>query len=90
MTYSEERHDQGGSFLIGLLAGTVVGAGLGLLLAPKPGSDLRHQIAEQADAFKQTASEGYQRAADAAGDLANRGRAAMGSGMEEVSPRATG
>jgi gas vesicle protein len=32
----------GGSFVVGLLAGTVLGAGLGMLFAPKGGSGLRH------------------------------------------------
>ena len=43
-----EREDGGGSFLMGLLAGTVLGAGLGMLFAPKAGSELRNQISEQA------------------------------------------
>ena len=43
-----EREDGGGSFLMGLLAGTVLGAGLGMLFAPKTGSELRNQIGEQA------------------------------------------
>jgi gas vesicle protein len=37
-----EREDGGSSFLMGLLAGTVLGAGLGMLFAPKAGSDLRN------------------------------------------------
>ena len=36
-----EREDGGGSFLMGLLAGTVLGAGLGMLFAPKPGAEVR-------------------------------------------------
>ena len=43
-----EREDGGGSFLMGLLAGTVLGAGLGMLFAPKAGSELRNQLGEQA------------------------------------------
>ena len=42
-----EREDGGGSFLMGLLAGTVLGAGLGMLFAPKAGSELRNQLSEQ-------------------------------------------
>ena len=38
----------GGSFVMGLLTGTVLGAGLGMLFAPKAGSELRGQLSEQA------------------------------------------
>jgi gas vesicle protein len=89
MHYADDRQDQGASFLVGLLAGTVVGAGLGLLFAPKPGSDLRQQLADQANTLRHQASEGYQRAADTADDLAGRGRAAMGR-MEDTASRVSG
>src|ERR671939_2131497 len=64
----------GGSFVMGLLTGTVLGAGLGMLFAPKAGSELRGQIQEQAGNIANTASEGYRRATEAAGDWADRGR----------------
>ena len=34
----------GGSFVMGLLTGTVLGAGLGMLFAPKSGHELRNQL----------------------------------------------
>ena len=43
-----EREEGSGAFLMGLLAGTVLGAGLGMLFAPKAGADLRNQLSEQA------------------------------------------
>ena len=43
-----EREEGGGSFLMGLLAGTVLGAGLGMLFAPKAGSELRSQLSDSA------------------------------------------
>ena len=64
----------GGSFVMGLLTGTVLGAGLGMLFAPKSGSDLRNQLSEQAGNLRGTASEGYRRASEAAGDWAEKGR----------------
>ena len=64
----------GGSFVMGLLTGTVLGAGLGMLFAPKSGSELRNQLSEQAGNLANTASQGYRRATEAAGDLADRGR----------------
>jgi len=64
----------GGSFVMGLLTGTVLGAGLGMLFAPKAGSDTRQQLTEQASTIANTATEGYRRASETATDLANRGR----------------
>jgi len=64
----------GGSFVMGLLTGTVLGAGLGMLFAPKSGTELRNQLSEQAGNLANTASEGYRRATEAAGDWADRGR----------------
>ena len=64
----------GGSFVMGLLTGTVLGAGLGMLFAPKAGSELRNQIGEQAGNLANTASDGYRRATEQAGQWADRGR----------------
>ena len=70
----ENEGSGGGSFVIGLLTGTVLGAGLGMLFAPKSGSELRGQLSEQAGNLKNTASEGYRKASETAGDWADRGR----------------
>ena len=64
----------GGSFVMGLLTGTVLGAGLGMLFAPKSGSELRGQLSEQAGKVANQASEQYRRASETASDLADRGR----------------
>ena len=64
----------GGSFVMGLLTGTVLGAGLGMLFAPKAGSELRNQVAEQAGNLANTASEGYRKASETAGTWAEKGR----------------
>src|SRR5438309_8774993 len=64
----------GGSFVMGLLTGTVLGAGLGMLFAPKAGSELRGKLSEQAGSLANTASEGYRKASEAAGEWADRGR----------------
>src|SRR5512143_2426043 len=70
----ENEGNGGGSFVMGLLTGTVLGAGLGMLFAPRPGSELRNQISEQAGTIANTAQEGYRRASEVATDLADRGR----------------
>ncbi|MGH9331963.1 MAG: YtxH domain-containing protein, partial [Vicinamibacterales bacterium] len=49
-----EREEGSGAFLMGLLAGTVLGAGLGMLFAPKAGSELRSQLSQQANKLRDT------------------------------------
>jgi gas vesicle protein len=74
----------GGSFIIGLLTGTVLGAGLGMLFAPKAGTDLRNQISEQAGNIRNTATESYRKASETASDLADRGRRMYGRARDAV------
>ena len=71
-----EREDGGGSFLMGLLAGTVLGAGLGMLFAPRPGSELRNQLTEQAGKLRETAGGAYSQATDRVTQMVDRGREA--------------
>ena len=71
-----EREDGGGSFLMGLLAGTVLGAGLGMLFAPKAGSELRNQVTEQAGRLKTTANDAYSQASEKVSQMVDRGREA--------------
>jgi gas vesicle protein len=71
-----EREDGGGSFLMGLLAGTVLGAGLGMLFAPKAGSELRNQVSEQAGRLRTTANDAYSQAQEKVSQMVDRGREA--------------
>jgi gas vesicle protein len=75
----------GGSFVMGLLTGTVLGAGLGMLFAPKAGSEIRNQLSEQANTIANTAQEGYRRASETAGDIANKGREMYDKARDAVS-----
>jgi YtxH-like protein len=71
-----EREDGGGSFLMGLLAGTVLGAGLGMLFAPKAGTELRSQLSEQTGRLKTTANDAYSQASEKVSQMVDRGREA--------------
>jgi len=82
-----EREDGGGSFLMGLLAGTVLGAGLGMLFAPKAGAELRNQLNEQAGKLrstandtisqvKSTATDTYSQASDKVSQIVDKGKEA--------------
>ena len=74
----------GGSFVMGLLTGTVLGAGLGMLFAPKAGSELRSQLSEQAGTVANQASDGYRRATESAGQWAEKGREVYNKASEAV------
>ena len=67
-------NEDGGSFLMGLLAGAVVGVGLGMLFAPKAGAELRNQLADQANALADQAQQGYHKVAENAGQWAQKGK----------------
>ncbi len=69
-----EREDGGGSFLMGLLAGTVLGAGLGMLFAPKAGTELRSQLSEQTGRIRSTANDAYSQATEKVSQMVDRGR----------------
>lgn len=76
----------GGGFLMGLLCGAVVGAAVGLLLAPKAGSDLRQQLYESTGRLRRSATDGYVAAVDsvsgAVEDVIGRGKKAAQRGQE--------
>src|SRR5581483_8232005 len=85
MADSFDRYDNessgGGGFMMGLLTGTVLGAGLGMLLAPQSGSELRgaigeqaRNLGEQAKGWGSAAQEQYKKASETASDWADRGR----------------
>jgi gas vesicle protein len=74
----------GGSFVMGLLTGTVLGAGLALLFAPKAGSELRNQLSEQAGSMANQASEGVRRASESASQWAEKGREVYNKASEAV------
>ena len=100
MCSSDLRYDSeggGGGFMMGLITGTVLGAGLGMLLAPKAGSELRGVISEQARNLGTMASEQYRKASENAGPWVERGREfvdkareAVNRGAEEARGYATG
>ena len=85
-----EREDNGGSFLMGLLAGTVLGAGLGMLFAPRAGSELRSQLSEQAGRLRSTAGDTYHQASDKVSKIVDRGREAYDRARSTGSAGETG
>ncbi len=84
-----EREEGGGSFLMGLLAGTVLGAGLGMLFAPKAGSELRSQLTESAGQLRSKAGDFSQQASEKVSQIVDRGREAYDRARSSVSDMAS-
>ena len=77
MADSFDRYDnegQGNGFMMGLLTGAVLGAGIGMLLAPKAGSEMRGALGEQARNLGNMANDQYKKASETATGWAERGR----------------
>ena len=83
----------GGSFVMGLLTGTVLGAGLGMLFAPKSGSELRSQlgstIADGTGRLRDVADQTYSQATDKVSQMVDRGRDAYDRARSSVSNMAS-
>ena len=77
-----DEHEGGGGFMMGLLTGTVLGAGLGMLLAPKSGSELRNQLTEGANSLGR-------RASGAVNDITDRARETAHRAVDQVRGRGT-
>ena len=84
MADTHDRFDNngGGTFVLGLLAGAVLGAGLGMLFAPKAGSKLRNQLFEQAGELANQAQKSYRKVTEDAGQWAEKGQEAAGEWAE--------
>jgi gas vesicle protein len=84
------REDQSGSgFMMGVLTGAFVGAGLALLFAPRPGSEMRAQLGEQYRGLADRVGEQTESLRNAAGQLRDQGRERVQQLSEQLSDRAS-
>jgi gas vesicle protein len=81
-----DRTNHGGGFLMGLVAGSAIGAGLTLCLVPRLAAELRQRVTDSTSNLQHMTSEGLEdararvadvldRVADAAEDVTRRGQA---------------
>lgn len=70
--------DNNSSFVLGLMVGGVLGTIVGIMIAPKPGSETRAELIERSDAWRLRAEE-----------MAAMVRDQMGPAVDEVRERVT-
>jgi gas vesicle protein len=80
--FGEREHSR--LFMYGLLCGAVLGAAAGLLLAPRAGAELRHEMTDSARRLRRKAGEMYDEASHVVGDVAARSRRAFEAGREAL------
>ncbi len=71
-----EDSSNGAAFFCGLLTGLTLGAGLALLYAPKPGSQIRRDLADGASDLGQAAKDTWQDVTTTATTAVQKGREA--------------
>jgi gas vesicle protein len=76
--------NSGATFLIGFIAGSMLGAGLALLFAPKAGDETRREVAEQAQRVRDKAREGLGSASERVTQFAERGKAMVQTAAEKA------
>jgi gas vesicle protein len=77
-----EEESGGGSFLIGLLCGTALGAAIALMFAPKAGSELRQTLYDSTGELRKKAYETYGQASEQVNNMVAKGKQAVDRGKE--------
>ena len=70
--YREEQ--PGASFMLGIMTGALIGAGVALLFAPKAGTEMRQQLGEQYRGLADRVGESTQHLRENARQLRDQGR----------------
>ena len=77
-----EEETGGGGFLIGLLCGTALGAAIGLMFAPKTGSEIRQTLYDSTGDIRRKAYDAYGQASEQVNNIVSKGRQAVDRGRE--------
>jgi len=68
MAYSGDGNGGSSMFLLGAIAGAVVGAGVALLVAPKTGAETREDLTNGYASLRETVARRYKEVADRASE----------------------
>jgi gas vesicle protein len=85
--YREEQ--PGASFMLGIMTGALIGAGVALLFAPKAGTEMRQQLGEQYRGLADRVGESTQHLRESARQLRDQGRERVEQLTGHLSDRAT-
>src|SRR5688572_3459049 len=77
-----EEESGGGGFIIGLLCGTALGAAIGLMFAPKTGSEIRQTLYDSTGEIRRKATDAYGQATEQVNTIVSKGRQAVDRGRE--------
>jgi|RhiMetdeSRZDD1v2_1073273.scaffolds.fasta_scaffold1038416_1 gas vesicle protein len=86
--YREEQ--SGASFVLGMMTGAFIGAGIALLFAPKSGQEMRQQLGEQYRGLADRVGETTQSLRDSAQTLKEQGRERVQQLTSQLSDRVSG
>lgn len=82
------REDQSGaSFVLGMMTGAFIGAGIALLFAPKTGTEMRQQLGEQYHGLADRVGEHAQHLRESAQHLREQGRERVQQLTSQLSDR---
>lgn len=85
----EEKDCNAGSLLVSFLLGSLVGAGIALLIAPQTGRETREKIKEYAESAKEKAAESVQKVKSVLEEKTSVLSAAVEAGKEAYKKEAT-
>jgi gas vesicle protein len=84
------REDQSGaSFVLGMMTGAFIGAGVALLFAPKSGTEMRQQLGQQYRGIAERVGETTQHLRESAQQLREQGRERVQQLSGQLSDRAS-
>ena len=89
MTRWNEESTGNGTFLLGALAGALVGAGVALLMAPKAGAEVRRDLSDGYSSVRDAAARRYRDLADRASAKLDEASAKFDEKVDEYKGRTT-